>query len=177
MVFGFVAIGQATGLEAILAAFIAGAVLGVIDHDVMMTHPQFRTKLDAVGYGVFIPIFFVASGIRFELSALASASVLIQVPVFLLALVLVRGVPAVLYRKVASGKQMVAAGLLQATSLPFIVAAAQIGMSLGTLSRETGAAMIAAGLLSVVFFPAGALSLLKSGEPTPGRDRGIHDDD
>jgi hypothetical protein len=51
---------------------------------------------------------------------------------------------------------------LQATSLPFIVAATGIGTSLGILSPATGAALVVAGLLSVVFFPLGALTLLRS---------------
>jgi Kef-type K+ transport system membrane component KefB len=157
----FVAIAQATGLEAILAAFVAGAVLGVVDRDAMRTHPQFRVKLDAVGYGVFIPVFFVASGISFDLAALGSVPVLVQVPIFLAALVVARGVPAILYRRVAERRQVIAAALLQATSLPFIVAAAEIGMAIGSLSRETGAAMIAAGLCSVVLFPTTALALLR----------------
>jgi Kef-type K+ transport system membrane component KefB len=60
-----------------------------------MTHPQFRLKLEAVGFGVFIPVFFVSSGVRFDLNALfASASTVARVPVFLLAIYLVRGIPA-----------------------------------------------------------------------------------
>jgi Kef-type K+ transport system membrane component KefB len=87
----FVALAQGLGFEAILGAFIAGAVLRLVDIDAAMTHPGFSAKLDAIGYGFLVPVFFVTSGVRFDAGALfASAATLVQVPLFLLALVLVR---------------------------------------------------------------------------------------
>ena len=159
---GFVALAQGLGFEAILGAFLAGAVLRLVDADAEMTHPLFQAKLDAIGYGFVVPVFFVASGVRFDAGALfTSAASLLQVPLFLLALILVRGVPAVLYRGRLGMRRTLAAGFLQATSLPFIVAAVAIGQRLGALSPATGAALIAAGLVSVLFFPAIALALLR----------------
>ena len=81
-------------------------------------------------------------------------------PLFLLALVLVRGLPAVLYRQRLGARNAIAAGLLQATSLPFVVAAVAIGQELGVLSPAAGAALIAAGLASVLLFPSAALAVL-----------------
>jgi Kef-type K+ transport system membrane component KefB len=161
----FVALASVLGLETILGAFVAGVILRLVDGDRMMTHPQFREKLEAIGYGVFIPIFFVASGIRFDLAALfSSSSTILRVPIFLAALLLVRGVPALLYRPLVGNRRSVAAGLLQATSLSFIVAASQIGLELGLITKATGAALIAAGLLSVLIFPIIALTLLRRRE-------------
>jgi len=157
----FVALAEGFGLEVILGAFLAGVILRLVDRDRMMTHPQFRQKLEAIGFGVFIPIFFVTTGIRFDLAALfASASTILLVPLFLLALLLVRGIPALLYRPLTDTRRTIVAGLLQAISLPFIVAASQIGMELGLLTKATGAALITAGLLSVILFPITALTLL-----------------
>ena len=162
---GLVVIAQLFGLEVILGAFFAGAVLRLLDRDEMMTHAGFQTKLQAVGFGVFIPFFFVTSGMQLDARALfAGGSALALVPVFLLALLLARGLPAALYRPMVGDRYSVAAGLLQATSLPFVVAAAGIGLELGILSPEIGAAMVVAGLLSVVLFPLGALTLLRGGE-------------
>src|ERR671934_1529959 len=62
----FVVLASEFGLEAILGAFLAGAIIKLVDRDMAMTHPQFRRKLEAAGFGVFIPFFFVASGIRFD---------------------------------------------------------------------------------------------------------------
>src|SRR5262249_5487670 len=70
LLIGFTALADTVGLETILGAFAAGALLSLIDRDGAMTHPQFRLKLEAVGFGVFIPIFFVTSGLRFDLNAL-----------------------------------------------------------------------------------------------------------
>src|SRR6266516_225723 len=161
----FVALASVLGLETILGAFVAGVILRLIDGDQMMTHPQFRLKLEAIGFGVFIPVFFVTSGIRFDLAALfSSPSTIARVPIFLMALLLVRGVPALLYRPLVCSRRAVVAGLLQATSLSFIVAASQIGMELGLITKATGAALIAAGLLSVLIFPIIALTLLRRSE-------------
>jgi len=161
----FVALASVLGLETILGAFVAGVILRLVDGDHMMTHPQFREKLEAIGFGVFIPIFFVASGIRFDLAALfSSPSTILRVPIFLAALLLVRGVPALVYRPLVGNRRSVAAGLLQATSLSFIVAASQIGLELGLITKATGAALIAAGLLSVLIFPIIALTLLRRRE-------------
>ena len=109
-----------------------------------------------------MPVFFVASGVRLDLQGLlAQPSALLRVPVFLLALLVVRGLPALLYLSDLGRHATIAAGLLQATSLPFLVTAATIGMQVGTISSVTGAALICAGLLSVVIFPAAALSRLR----------------
>ncbi len=163
---GFAVLAQSLGLEVILGAFIAGTVLRLVDKDAMLTHPLFRRKLEAVGYGVFIPFFFVVSGVELDVGALfaGGGAALAPVPVFLLALLLARGLPAILYGRAVGTRGVLAAGLLQATSLPFIVAAVGIGTELELLSPATGAALVVAGLLSVVLFPLGALTLLRSGE-------------
>jgi len=159
---GFSAIAEALGLEAILGAFAAGAILSLVDRDEVMTHPDFRRKLEAAGFGFFIPVFFVTSGVRFDLDALvAEPSNLAMLPIFLAALLLVRGVPALVYRPAIGGRRTAVAALLQSTSLPFIVAATAIGVELGLLDGAQGAALVGAGLLSVLLFPAVGLSLLR----------------
>jgi Kef-type K+ transport system membrane component KefB len=158
----FVALAETLGLEVILGAFAAGAVVTLVDRDQAMTHPLFRRKLEAIGFGIFIPVFFVTTGLQFDLDALfASTKALVMVPVFLAALLAVRGLPALLYRRLVDGRRAAIAGILQATSLPFIVAAAAIGMELELVSQAEGAALIAAGLLSVMIFPLTGLVLLK----------------
>jgi Kef-type K+ transport system membrane component KefB len=165
---GFAAIAETLGLEAILGAFAAGAVLTLLDTDDVMTHPQFRVKLEAIGFGFFIPVFFVTTGVRYDLGALlASTSTVIMIPVFLAALLLVRGLPALLYRRLLGTRKAAIAGLLQATSLPFIVTATAIGLDLGVIDPAGAAALVAAGLLSVVLFPAAGLTLLRSAKPLP----------
>jgi Kef-type K+ transport system membrane component KefB len=166
LLIGFVALAAKVGLETILGAFIAGAVLNAVDRDTM-SHPQFRAKLDAVGYGFLIPVFFVTSGLQFDLKALTgSPSALVRVPLFLLALLIVRGVPAVLYVRTVGRRGAVLAGFLQATSLPFIVTATTIGVAIHAVRPVTAAALVTAGLLSVVLFPPIALAVA-GGTPRP----------
>jgi Kef-type K+ transport system membrane component KefB len=165
-------VAQRLGLEVILGAFMAGALLRVVDRDEMMTHPKFRVKLEALGYGFLVPVFFVVSGVRFNLQALTGDPANLRlVPLFLAVLLIVRGLPAWLYRSRVGTRRSVVAGLLQATSLPFIVAATQIGMELGKLDQATGAALVAAGLLSVLLFPLAALTILRSADA--GREGGV----
>jgi Kef-type K+ transport system membrane component KefB len=123
-------------------------------------HPLFHPKLDAIGYGFLVPVFFVTSGLTFNLSVLfSSASTLLRVPLFLLALLVVRGLPAVLYRSaLASIRDVAAVGLLQATSLPFIVAATTIGLQVHAIRPANAAALIAAGLFSVILSPSSLCS-------------------
>ena len=161
---GFAAAAQRLGLEVILGTFAAGAILSLADPDRSMTHPDLRRKLEAIGFGVFIPIFFVTSGVRFDLGALGGS--LEMVPLFLLALLVVRGVPALLYARLLDRRETVVAGLMQATSLPFVVAATAIGNELGLIGAGEAAALVGAGLLSVLAFPAAGLALLRRGEMT-----------
>ena len=168
LMIGFVALAEAFGLEAILGAFAAGALLALVDKDEFMTHPDFRRKLEAVGYGVFIPVFFVTSGVRFDLDALLDDPAnLAMVPVFLAALLVVRGLPALLYRDFVGTRRAAVGGLLQATSLPFIVTATAIGMELGLMGGAEGAALVAAGLASVLIFPVTGLSVLQAHDARP----------
>jgi Kef-type K+ transport system membrane component KefB len=170
---GFAALAKTLGLEVILGTFIAGAIISLVDRDQVMTHPGFRRKLEAVGFGVFIPAFFVTSGVRFDLQALTSSvSTVIMVPIFLAALLAVRGIPAIVYRRAIDTRHAAIAGMLQATSLPFIVAATAIGMQLHLIDAAGSAALIGAGLLSVLIFPlAGLLALRRAGAPAASAPR------
>jgi Kef-type K+ transport system membrane component KefB len=164
LLIGLVALAGKFGLELILGAFIAGAIVSLVDRDREMTHPLFRRKLEAIGFGVFIPVFFVTSGVKYDLDALTSSgSTIARVPIFLAALLIARGLPALLYSRLIPRRQVLVAGLMQGTSLPFIVAATAIGQELGLISAGSSAALIAAGLLSVLIFPALSLSLLRRG--------------
>ena len=159
-----VVLAEKTGLETILGAFVAGAIVSMIDRDAGHTHPHFRLKLEAIGYGFLVPIFFISSGMRFDIKALLNdTSTLVLVPIFLVALLVVRGVPALVYRAELGGaRPVVAAGLLQATSLPFIVTASMIGVDLGALTPAVASAFVAAGLVSALVFPVLSLALLRS---------------
>ena len=169
----FVTLAAHLGVEAILGAFVAGALLRAADGDRDTTH--FGTKLEAIGFGFLVPIFFVTSGVRFDLDALlGSLSALLWVLCFLVGLLVVRALPCVLYRTRFGDRRAAVGGVLQATSLSFPVVAAHIGQEIGQLDAETGAALVAAGLLSVVLFPAVALALRPWSAPTRETGGRVH---
>lgn len=166
LVFSIVA--QRFGLEAILGTFLAGVILKLADSDDMMSHSHFRAKLEEAGFGFFIPVFFVASGIRFDAQALfGDSSTLAKVPIFLIALYIIRGLPALLYRPLIGGRLTLAAGVLQATTLSFVLIASQIGEQLGMITAATAAALTAAALLSVLINPVVVLTLIRTPSKPP----------
>jgi len=159
----FVVLASRFGLEAILGAFLAGATLKLVDRDEGMTHAFFHAKLEAVGFGVFVPFFFVSTGIKLDVASLFhGGSTIARVPIFLGALLVVRGLPALFYRPLADrGAQLLAGGLLQATSLSIPLVAGQIGVDLGLIRPTNYVALVTAGLISVIVFPLVALTLLR----------------
>jgi len=161
LLMAFSILAQRFGLEAILGTFLAGMLLKLADRDDAMTHSHFHEKLTEAGFGFFIPVFFVASGLRLDAGALVSdSSTLLHVPVLVAALYVIRGLPAVLYRGILGGRRALAAGLLQSTTLSFVLIASQIGQELGLLGASDVAALTAAALVSVLVNPVAALAVL-----------------
>lgn len=154
------------GLEVVLGAFLAGALLSMLDRDGDIVRSGLQSKLEGIGFGIFIPIFFVASGVELNLEALFdSVDAALLVPATVIALLVVRGLPALLYRPSVGRRKATAAGLLQATSLSFVVAATQIGVELEKIDEATAAGLVAGGAISVLLFPAIALGILREEEP------------
>jgi Kef-type K+ transport system membrane component KefB len=136
-------------------------MLKLADRDGAMTHSHFHEKLTEAGFGFFIPVFFVASGLRLDADALfANSSTLLHVPVLVAALYVIRGLPAILYTRLLGARRAVAAGLLQSTTLSFVLIASQIGQELGLLGSSDVAALTAAALVSVLVNPVAALAVL-----------------
>ena len=108
----------------------------------------------------------------FQLKGLLThPAALAEVPLFLVALLVVRGVPALLYARSIGRRHVAAGGLLQATTLTFVIVATEIGLETGKLTPDTAAALVAAGLLSAALFPAGASRLLAPRKQAEGRGR------
>lgn len=158
------------GLDVLLGAFAAGMVarmfLVVNDEDNGIDHrEEVQIRLEALGFGFFIPLFFVVSGVHFDLAALGNATALAKVPLFLVLFLVVRGLPALLYRRDLPRREMVALGLLQSAGLPLVVVITGLGVSTGRMRPDNAAAMVGAGLLSVVVFPLVALATRRDGSP------------
>jgi Kef-type K+ transport system membrane component KefB len=164
----FAVVAERFGLATILGAFLAGIIVRRTS-DSPATQEQFQVKLEAIGFGFLIPVFFVSTGAGLDISALFSSTrAIVLVPVFLVALLVVRGVPAALYARAFGRTNAWAAGFMQATSLTFIVVATVIGVQTGHQKPSTATALVVAGLLSVVIYPPLALRLLLSAAARPG---------
>ena len=159
------------GFASILGAFAAGLLVKTIDLTNRAPHPQFQVKLEGIGFGFLVPIFFITTGVQFDVRALVHhPRALTEIPLFLLALLVVRALPALAYVRLIGRRGAAAAGLLQATTLTFVIVATQIGTASGQISRASGAALLAAGLLSATLFPSLAFKLLPTKAPAVSTD-------
>jgi Kef-type K+ transport system membrane component KefB len=155
-------VSEGLGFDAILGSFLAGALLSAVTDPAREDEfGQVRHKLEGIGFGFFVPIFFVATGLSFPVDQLFSDwSTALRVPLFFAMLTIARGIPVLFLRRDLRRAELLPSAFLQATSLSFIVVATQIGVELGELRPINAASLVAAGMLSVLLFPALALRLL-----------------
>ncbi len=147
----FVVLAQSLGAEIILGSFLAGALVSKISRG---ESPNLRLKLDAIGYGFFIPIFFIMVGVNFDLAALtASVTSVIMVPVLIVMAYTVNFVSALILRFRFPWRETLAAGVLLSTRLSLIVAAAAIGLEMGAISPALNSAIIIMALVTCVASP------------------------
>jgi Kef-type K+ transport system membrane component KefB len=162
LLIAFLALAQVLGIQVLMASFVAGIILRAVDPHGMRRHRIFYQKLSGIGFGVFVPVFLVATGMQLDFSALtAHLSTLLRVLFFLLALLIVRVLPSLIYKPLVGTRKAVIVGLFQAMSLTFLVAGTQIGLQLGLISKVNAAALIAAGVLAALICPFFALTLLR----------------
>jgi Kef-type K+ transport system membrane component KefB len=155
LLIALIAVTDRIHLDAVLGAFLAGVVLR---HWVGRSAPVLESKLDAIGYGFFIPVFFVYSGMSLDLPSVREAP--LRVVLFFALMLAVRGLPALLvYRGALPWRQRAQTALVTATALPTLVALTEIGLRNGTMLRENAAALVGAGVLTVLVLPALAAAL------------------
>jgi Kef-type K+ transport system membrane component KefB len=165
------AVASKFGLDVVLGAVLAGMVLRIWTSRLNMDTASLEHKFDTVGYGVFIPIFFVSSGMTIDLKAIARDPA--RLFLFLALLLLVRGVPSLLvYRRVLPTRQRLEMTFITATALPLLIALAEIGQQDGVMLPATAAALVGAGVLSVLIFPLIAVGLHR-GAPATSADAEI----
>jgi Kef-type K+ transport system membrane component KefB len=152
------------GLDHVLGAIAAGVVVSLAcqGHKGEIV----KQKLEGIGFGFFVPIFFIVNGVKFNLAALGeSPLILIQVPLFLLLFLVVRGVPALLCRRDLPRGDLLPLALFSATALPLVVAVTEVGVKANKMSEATAVALVGAGMVSVLLFPLLALILRKAAVP------------
>jgi Kef-type K+ transport system membrane component KefB len=139
------------GFDFVLGAFAAGLVVGI-----GLASPEgevVRMRLEGIGFGLLIPIYFVVTGMNFDLDSLLTAGGLALAALFLALLILARGVPALLWLRELGRRETLGLGFFGATGLPLIVAIVGVGTDRGAIGTGAGASLIGAGMISVLAFP------------------------
>ena len=154
---------QRFGLDVVLGAMLAGMVLRSWTHRREVDLQPLEQKLDAVAYGIFIPLFFVASGMTLDIGAILSDP--LRLFVFAGLLLVVRGLPSLLiYARALPIRQRVEMTFITATTMPLLVALAEIGLKDGVMLPSNAAALVGAGVVSVLVFPAIAAAMHRAGK-------------
>jgi Kef-type K+ transport system membrane component KefB len=157
---------QRFGLDVVLGAMLAGMVLRSWTHGIDVDVTPLEGKLDAVGYGFFIPVFFVASGMALDVHSIAQNP--LRLLVFFVLLLVVRGLPSLLvYRRALPLRQRAEMTFITATTMPLLIALAAIGLSTGVMIPANAAALVGAGVLSVLVYPLIAIALARRGRTVP----------
>jgi Kef-type K+ transport system membrane component KefB len=152
LVFGLVLLAGDLGLDVLLGGFVAGLItrMALKGHELAV----FESKLTAVGFGFFVPFFFVTSGIAFDLPALASGEAIAKLAMFFILFLVVRGTPMLLlYGKVLSLRDRAALAFYSATELPLVVAITTIAVDAGKMRTSTAAGLVGAAMMSTLVFP------------------------
>jgi Kef-type K+ transport system membrane component KefB len=168
------------GFEPILGTFLAGIIFAIIIRGDRFEE-RLRMRVEAIGFGFLVPIFFITSGLRFDTHGLVGLPSVVLVGLFALILLFVHLTPAlVLHTRSLGLRTATAVGMLQATNLSFIVVAVEVGRQIGKLRDVNASALILAGLVSAIAFPPIAQALLggaaENPEPTSGPLPGVREE-
>lgn len=148
---GWVVLAEALGVELILGAFLAGAIAGLLPET---EDERAEEKLDAIGYGFFIPIFFIMVGAELNLRALfASPQAILLLPLLIMAAFIVKIIPALLLRLSFTWRETLAGGILLSSRLSLIIAASSISLGLGLISDSINTAIILLAVISCILAP------------------------
>jgi Kef-type K+ transport system membrane component KefB len=169
LVFALALLAYQLGLDLLLGGFAAGMITRQLLKEREL--PAFDSKLSAIGFGVFVPFFFVVSGMNLDVKELfASPSGVEKMALFFVLFLVVRGAPALLlYRHVLDRTERTALALLSSTQLPLVVAITQLAVNDGHMRASTAAALVGAAALSTLVFPILGLRVAsrRGGEAVP----------
>jgi Kef-type K+ transport system membrane component KefB len=167
LLFLLLVIASRFGLDVVLGAVLAGMVLRGWTHRMKIDVTSLEHKFDTVGYGIFIPIFFVSSGMTLDIDAVIHNP--LRLLLFFVLLLVVRGLPSLfVYRRTLRRRQRLEMTFITATTMPLLVALAEIGLRDGVMLPANAAALVGAGVLSVLVYPLIAVALHKSSpQPAP----------
>jgi len=157
-----VLLARDVGFDFVLGAFAAGLIVGLA-----LDTPEgaaVRMRLEGIGFGFLIPIYFVVTGMTFDLDSLLTPTGLALAALFLVLLLLVRGASSLLWLRELGSAQTASLALFAATGLPLIVAIVDIGTQRGAIANDVGASLVGAGMISVLAFPLIATTLARTAD-------------
>jgi Kef-type K+ transport system membrane component KefB len=147
----FITLANAIGMEIILGAFLAGVIVSLLDDK---EASDLYMKLDAIGFGFFVPIFFIMVGVSFDLKAvMGNPRIWIFVPILIIMLYLVKMIPSLLLARMYPLRKTIAAGFLLSSRLSLIIAASAVGLEMGLIKPDTNSAIILVALITCTFSP------------------------
>lgn len=160
------------GFDFILGAFAAGVIVGLV-----VDSPEgrvVRMRLEGIGFGLLIPIYFVSTGLTFDIDSLLSARGLALAGLFLVLFLIVRGASALLWLRALGPRAATGLALYGATALPLVVAVVSLGTERGAIDPSVGASLIGAGMISVLAYPllAGRVTAPREEAPAVARYSG-----
>jgi Kef-type K+ transport system membrane component KefB len=147
----------------VLGAFAAGLIIGLVTQG--ETGEQVLPRIAAIGYGLLIPVFFVVTGMDFDLDGFLTRAGLALAGIFLALLLVTRGSAALLSARELGTRGTASLALFSATGLPLIVAVIEVGEERGEIDTHVAAALVGAGMTSVLLYPLLALFLARRPAP------------
>ena len=164
---GFISLANKLGMEMVLGAYTAGMMIAMLTKVEILQY-----RLTSIGSGFFIPLFFITSGIEFDLPALVtSPASLARLILFCGGFLFIRVVPILLYKRVLPERDLLPLALFSATTLPLVVAVTYLGVRTGDMLPENASALVGAAVITVAVFPPLA-NLLRS-KPKEARGDGV----
>jgi Kef-type K+ transport system membrane component KefB len=165
LIAALVLLANDVGFDFVLGAFAAGLIVGLA-----LDNPEgaiVRMRLEGVGFGFLIPIYFVATGLTFDLDSLLTARGLGLAVLFLSLLLVVRGTPALLWLRELGPRGAGSLAFFAATALPLVVAIVDLGTGRGAIDADVGASLIGAAMVSVLVYPLIATAIIGPEEWSP----------
>jgi Kef-type K+ transport system membrane component KefB len=163
---GLVSLANELGMEVVLGAYTAGTIVAMLVRDTKAE--TLEDRLTSIGSGFFIPLFFVTSGVEFDLPALVTnPGSLVRLFLFCAAFLVIRVIPIRLYKNALPERDLLPLALLSSTTLPLVAAVTYLGMRTGQMEAENAAALVGAAVISVALFPTLAISLRSKPGETP----------
>ncbi len=170
----FVVLAELIGAELILGAFLGGVLASLLSEP---SDEKIRSKLDAIGFGFFVPLFFVYVGVRFDLQAfLNNRDAWVLLPLLLFAAFAIKIVSALVFRFAYSWRETLSSGMLLSARLSLIIAASAIGVRFGAITESTNAAIILIAALTATFAPLGFNTLMEEPDEKKRRAKVIFGD-